>query len=671
MQSVRRLLLLVTLAALAAAPPARAAVEQQSYRVDVRAPGESGEAVSIESNAWVPDGVPPPGGRPLVMLFHGGGGTKDSEYDGIRARAFAEHGAVAILYSARGHGGSGGQTTIAGPKEMSDLFDLTADAMKRFGPVDPAKVSLWGISQGGLHTNLGQVWADDPEINPYGIRFVALQPGNTPDRVFEALVDRDVVKLSFGVALVALYQASTRGRVAPIVDKWIATAGADVPAAYGGDVCDMTGHDTAGSTMKADLAARSFACRLDRWTPPVHWSQAFDDTLFPADMATRSRPDNLYLSMGGHGAPGSDAAVEFDRLASELAWLEHVRDGAPLRQPPVVYWVRDPLVAVEYAALRYPAGAWLRRTAQAWPPPGTAARSWPLEGEDVTLSPGETDPRHDPAATTAAGAIPNGTTLTGARDNQPAPGTVADLRTEPFASDAELVGAPALKLRWTPATADTQLVLRVFDEAPDGTLTLLTRGAVGIRGAAPGQAREVEVAAYEFGALIRAGHRVLARVSAGDSTYYKPYAAMGGGVLGLGAGAALTLPLRAPDVAVPSGACVDRLRPARPSLRATAAGRRLRIAGRARDRGCSGLARVEVAVARVRGRRCAWLRAAGGRSSFGSCRRPLWALASGTTRWSRTARAGRGRYRVLVRAVDAANNVSAVGRRRSRVAPAR
>ncbi|MDQ5808904.1 MAG: hypothetical protein M3320_09530, partial [Actinomycetota bacterium] len=385
------------MASAALAAPASAAIREETYRVDVRAPGELGEPVSLEANAWVPDGSAPARGRPLVMLFHGGGGTKDSAYDVLRAKAFAEHGAVTVLYSARGHGSSGGQVTVAGPKEISDLFDMTADAIERFGPVDRDKVSLWGISQGGLHTNLGQVWAHDAAINPYGIRFVALQPGNTPDRVFEALVDREIVKLSFGVALVGLYQASTQGKVAPIVDKWIATAAADVPGAYGGDVCDMSGHDEPGSTMKADLAARSVGCRLDRWTPPVHWSQAFDDTLFPVDMATRSvrahghPKDHLYLSTGGHAAPGSDAAVEFDRLAHEIAWLEHVRDGAPLLQPRVVYWVRDPAVPVEYGALRYGPAAWLRRTADAWPPPGTASRTFKLGGDEVTLTPGEVD----------------------------------------------------------------------------------------------------------------------------------------------------------------------------------------------------------------------------------------------------------------------------------------
>jgi ABC-2 type transport system ATP-binding protein len=647
----RAALLLGLLAALLLAAPAAAVeIKQQTYRVDVRAPDELGEAVQIDTNAWVPAGPAPAKGWPLVLLFHGGGGTKDSEYDALRAKAFAEQGAVTILYSARGHGASGGQVTVVGPKEISDLFDVAHDALTRLAPVNRDKISLWGISQGGLHTNLGQVWASDPAINPYGIRFISLQPGNTPDRTFEALVDRDMVKLSFGLALVALYQTSTQGKVSPIVDKWIATTAADSPLLYDGDVCDLSGHDEVGSTMRSDLAARSFGCRLGEWTPPVQWSQAFDDTLFPVDMATRSMrvhagaSDRLYLSSGGHGAPGSDPGLESDRLAHQLAWLAHVRDGAPLDQPPVVYWLRDPDVKVEYGTRQYPPGAWVRRTAQAWPPAGTQARAFPLGDGDVPLAAGETDPANDPAATTAAQAIPNGTTLTGAKPAAPAPGTVADFRTPPFTADAELTGAPAVKLRWTPATADTQLVLRVFDEAPDGTLTLLTRGALGMRGAVPGEARQVEVAAYEFGALLRAGHRVLARVSAGDTSFYKSYPGMAGGVLGLGPDAALTLPLRAAAFAVRAGGCVDRSRPARPSLKVRVRGGRLTATGRARDRGCSRLARVEVAIGR----------------------RP-WALARGTSHWRYSARVPRrGRLRVRVRAVDAAGNASRAGERRLR-----
>ena len=43
---------------------------------------------------------------------------------------------------------------------MRDLFDVTAWALGHY-PLDASRIALTGYSQGGLHTNLGQVWAVD------------------------------------------------------------------------------------------------------------------------------------------------------------------------------------------------------------------------------------------------------------------------------------------------------------------------------------------------------------------------------------------------------------------------------------------------------------------------------------------------------------------------------
>lgn len=87
--------------------------------------------------------------------------------------------------------------------------------------------------------------------------------------------------------------------------------------------------------------------------------------------------------------------------------------------------------------------------------------------------------------------------------------------------------------------------------APDGTLTLLSRGVRGIRGAAPGVARTVSVRSDALSSLIPTDHRVLIWVTAGDSTFYKPYPLSAGGVLEAGEASTVTLPLRN---ALPRGA---------------------------------------------------------------------------------------------------------------------
>ena len=371
------------LCTLAAWPAAAGAYTKQTFSVPVTQPDEFGNAVSLDTDVYLPDGAAPAGGWPLVEVFHGGGSDKANAFDAGHAAFFADHGYAALIYSQRGHGDSGGQTTVAGPKEMHDVFDVTGWALDRF-PLDPARIALTGYSQGGLNTNLAQVNAGDPAVNPRGIRFAALEPGNTPDVTFEALVPNQVVKLSFGVGLVETYLVGTHSRQAPIVDKWIATAVADQPALYGGDVCDATGHDTSTSTMKQDLAARSVGCFAERMTPPNLWAQAFDDGLFPPDMAIsmwRRMPASerrLYLSMGGHAAPAAAPAVEKDKLDQQLALLDHVFKGTALRGPAVVYWTRDPAIDVPNDSYQYPDGAWYRQTSASWPPPRTADVTYQL-----------------------------------------------------------------------------------------------------------------------------------------------------------------------------------------------------------------------------------------------------------------------------------------------------
>jgi len=73
---------------------------------------------------------------------------------------------------------------------------------------------------------------------------------------------------------------------------------------------------------------------------------------------------------------------------------------------------------------------------------------------------------------------------------------------------------------------------------------------------------------------------------------------------------------------------------------------------------CGPVARVEVAVARLAGKRCSFLRASERLTPARSCARRLYLRAKGTTRWSLhgTRELPNGRYRVWVRAVDAHGN---------------
>jgi predicted acyl esterase len=605
------------IATFAPAAAAAAAPAPSAYRVAVSQPDELGLPVSLDTDVYLPAGAVPGQGWPLVVFFHGGGNQKREGFVVQHADALTAAGYAVISFSSRGHGDSDGQTTVAGPKETRDLFDVLHWALASF-PLDRSRIALGGESQGGLHTNGGQAHSDDPALNPDGIRFRALLPGNTPDFVREALIPNGVVKLSFGLGLIETYLVGARARMSPLIHKWIDSAALDLPGLTG-DICDSSGHDTLTSSTTADLAFRSPGCYVDRMTVPTLWAQAFDDGLFTPEMAIsmwRQMPNpanRIYLTMGGHAAPFTPANAERDELAAQVQFLDSVmkpgaglpaaaatarmlkkgrrliRRGKRLKragqrqrgkrlikrgrklvhktrkqsaaavaaQPKVVYWRRDPRVAVPSDSYRYPESSWSRFVSSTWPPPGTAETTLALGADGVAgsgaaagalpLAPLSVDEANDPVTAAALSATPIGTSPVPAK--LPAtdlPGFIAAFQTAPFAADRELSGQPRAGLAWTPLSPDTQLVLKLFDRAPDGTVTLLSRGVQGIRAATPGVQRQVTVAGNAISALIPAGHTLLAWVSAGELGFYKPFVGSLGGVLAAGTASTLTIPLRSP-----------------------------------------------------------------------------------------------------------------------------
>jgi ABC-2 type transport system ATP-binding protein len=563
-------------AALLAAAPALAAERgfvKQTYTVPVSQPDEYGAPVQLETDVYLPRRAPPRRGFPLVVIYHGGGSNKDNRFDSGHAKALARRGYAALLWSARGHGGSGGQTTVIGPKEVRDGFEVIAWALGIGEGAEPAhpdfrldrgRIGAMGESQGGLHTNLLQAWSRDRDLNPHGIRFRALSPGNTPHLTYEALVENEVVKMAFGLGLAATYFTGGGAAASPLVDKWIATAAADQPGLAGGGLCERSTHDTPTSTMKQDLAVRSPGCFVPRMRPPSLWVQAFDDHLFPVNMAVamwRRMPhpgNRLYLDMGGHAAPFTPKRVERAEFRAQLEFFDHHLRGRPLDAPEVVYWTRKIRVRVPSDTYIYPGKAWRRQSAAGWPPRGTRRVTYRLSADgravrrraergSLPLAPLASDEASNPVAAAALAATPLGASPVPERvPATSAPGSIAGFQTRPFRRPRELSGAARATVRWTPASAESQVVMKLFARAPDGRLTLLGRAVQGLRQQTPGEELEVRLTANHFAARIPRGHSLLAWFQAADPSYYKPYAEMAGGTLRVGPAAILTLPLRRP-----------------------------------------------------------------------------------------------------------------------------
>ena len=221
----------------------------------------------------------------------------------------------------------------------------------------------------------------------------------------------------------------------------------------------------------------------------------------------------------------------------QIAFFDHALRGTPLRMPAVTY-VRDPAVPYPPTPTAYPPGAWYRRTASSWPPPGTrdgglsarrltGARCAPAPPPVPRLlaAPGE-DEANDPVARSPpsrrrrSGTSP----IPSAIPASNAPGLVAAFSTDSFPAKRELAGAPVARLSWTPLAPDTQLVLEAVrprarrHDVPDHP-----RGGRRPRSHARRRA-DCDGPGKTFSQLIRPGHRLVAWVLAGDAGFDKLFA---------------------------------------------------------------------------------------------------------------------------------------------------
>jgi hypothetical protein len=107
--------------------------------------------------------------------------------------------------------------------------------------------------------------------------------------------------------------------------------------------------------------------------------------------------------------------------------------------------------------------------------------------------------------------------------------------------------------------------------------------------------------------------------------------------------------------------CTDRLAPqstiTRKKLRVSRK-RGVRARGSSKDRGCAGLRRVDLVIARLSGKKCQFVKSGGRLTHRRKCRR-LWLVRThGTSRWSLTLKhkLPRGRYRITASGIDKKGN---------------
>ena len=128
----------------------------------------------VECSAWrfraADDSLASDAGRPVVVMAHGLGGTKDSGLESFAA-GLAAGGVDVFAFDYRGFGTSGGEPRqVASAAMQQDDYRAALTAAGALPGVDPARLVLWGVSLAGGHVLA--VGADRPDV----AAIVALTP---------------------------------------------------------------------------------------------------------------------------------------------------------------------------------------------------------------------------------------------------------------------------------------------------------------------------------------------------------------------------------------------------------------------------------------------------------------------------------------------------------------
>ena len=173
----RRFLLLVALFVVLPATGAQAFTRTENSLV-------MGDGVSLAATFYTPDGAPPSGGWPAVLMLHGFGGDRSSMNAAAEAH-LAPYGYAVLTVDARGHGASGGQSSLVGAREVADYATALAWLRARPG-VSDQKIGAFGVSLGG-----GSVWK---LLTAAGTRLAAAVPMTTWTSLYDSLLPQGLVK---------------------------------------------------------------------------------------------------------------------------------------------------------------------------------------------------------------------------------------------------------------------------------------------------------------------------------------------------------------------------------------------------------------------------------------------------------------------------------------------
>jgi len=268
------------------------------------------DGVPLACSIVEPDGTPPAGGWPAVILFHGLGGSH-ADMEPLATQVLAPAGYASLECDARGTGASGGVWGLDGPREDQDARDLFNWLAAR-PEVSDTQIGALGLSLGG-----GAVW----NAAAAGVPFKAIVPVITWTNLQTALAPNGLSKSGL-VELLALAVPTSR---------WDPELAAAEPALLQG---------TNPAQVAAVASARSVSGALPSISTPTLLVQGRHDFLFDIDQAIAAYrrlagPKALYIGDLGH-APAPNPPAELPTVYGlAVQWFNRYLRGAGSAVSPV------------------------------------------------------------------------------------------------------------------------------------------------------------------------------------------------------------------------------------------------------------------------------------------------------------------------------------------------
>ncbi len=479
---------------------------------------------------------------PLIVFLHGFLSNKseymsETEEDAEDYKTvefnnlwYAARGYAVLNYDARGHGDSGGQIALASKKvEIRDTQHLTG-LLVDDGTAKRRKVAAVGGSYGG-----GQTWLlatvrgkGAPQygtwLSPEGkvVRLAAAVPQFTwTDLLFSLVPNGLSAKTTpLGVAKITLlngFIAAIGSKMTDELAGWLARVNQGEP--YDGDPLV----EEAKVALTKDRSAYyqdGFFKALGRSEKrqrsiPILSAEGWTDPIFPAVETVRmykrlrsirrDYPIQLYFGDFEH----LTAQIKipdmryYHRLATRL--LDHYMLGKKRRPR---FDVRSAPTLCDPDAF----GPVVR--VRKWGALHPDKVAFELPGPKMTGSP-VVDPRGSAIDHVVIGLQRRGCVTT----DQPETPGVASWRV-PVERDFTLLGMPRLKLAYEATGPDIQLNSRLWDVAPDGVQTLITRAAYRVVDPGSGE-QKATYDLYGNHWQLEKGHELLLEVTGDDSTFFR------------------------------------------------------------------------------------------------------------------------------------------------------